>query len=99
MTRRFLEVFAAASLVLSCSASAAEKHVRDLAPATAESVGMSTERLSRLDAAMKRLVDASPAAMVLLPAAFSALGVCALGGARLVSAKLTFASPAFAVTL
>src|SRR5271156_6597873 len=33
------------------------KHARDLAPATAESVGMSTERLSRLDAAMKRLVD------------------------------------------
>src|SRR5271168_4300455 len=30
---------------------------RDLAPATAESVGMSTERLHRLDAAMKRLVD------------------------------------------
>ena len=30
---------------------------RDLAPAKAESVGMSTERLSRLDAAMKRLVD------------------------------------------
>src|ERR1019366_6755273 len=36
---------------------AAEKHVRDLAPATPESVGMSTERLSRLNAAMKRLVD------------------------------------------
>src|SRR5580704_9407034 len=31
--------------------------VRDLAPAKAESVGMSTERLSRLDAAMKKLVD------------------------------------------
>lgn len=31
--------------------------VRDLAPASAESVGMSTERLSHLDAAMKRLVD------------------------------------------
>jgi CubicO group peptidase (beta-lactamase class C family) len=31
--------------------------VRDLAPATAESVGMSTERLARLDAAMKRAVD------------------------------------------
>ena len=35
----------------------AEKHARDLAPATPESVGMSTERLSRLDAAMKKLVD------------------------------------------
>ena len=35
----------------------ADKRARDLAPATAESVGMSTERLSRLDAAMKRLVD------------------------------------------
>jgi CubicO group peptidase (beta-lactamase class C family) len=34
-----------------------EKRVRDLAPATAESAGMSTERLSRLNAAMKRLVD------------------------------------------
>jgi CubicO group peptidase (beta-lactamase class C family) len=34
-----------------------EKHARDLGPATAESVGMSTERLRRLDAAMKRLVD------------------------------------------
>lgn len=36
---------------------AAGKAVRDLAPATAESVGMSTERLRRLDAAMKHLVD------------------------------------------
>jgi CubicO group peptidase (beta-lactamase class C family) len=36
---------------------AAEKHVRDLAPASPESVGMSTERLSRLNAAMKKLVD------------------------------------------
>jgi CubicO group peptidase (beta-lactamase class C family) len=34
-----------------------ETRVRDLAPATAESVGMSTERLSRLNGAMKRLVD------------------------------------------
>ncbi len=32
-------------------------HVRDLGPAKAESVGISTERLSRIDAAMKRLVD------------------------------------------
>ncbi len=36
---------------------AVEKRGRDLAPATAESVGMSTERLSRLNTAMKRLVD------------------------------------------
>jgi CubicO group peptidase (beta-lactamase class C family) len=34
-----------------------ENHGRDLASAPAESVGMSTERLARLDAAMKRLVD------------------------------------------
>ncbi len=31
--------------------------VRDLAPAPAESVGISTERLNRLNAAMKKLVD------------------------------------------
>src|SRR5271165_2918762 len=34
-----------------------EARGRDLPPATAESVGMSTERLRRLDGAMKRLVD------------------------------------------
>jgi len=34
-----------------------QKHARDLAPATAESVGMSTERLNRLNSAMKQLVD------------------------------------------
>ena len=34
-----------------------DKRARDLAPATAESVGISTDRLSRLDIAMKRLVD------------------------------------------
>ena len=34
-----------------------EARGHDLPPATAESVGMSTERLRRLDAAMKRLVD------------------------------------------
>jgi len=39
------------------SASKAEKHIRDLAPATPESVGMSAERLIRLNAAMKKLVD------------------------------------------
>ncbi len=32
-------------------------HARDLGPAKAESVGMSSERLIRLDAAMKKLVD------------------------------------------
>lgn len=39
------------------AAKIADKRVRDLAPATPESVGMSAERLSRLDASMKRLVD------------------------------------------
>jgi CubicO group peptidase (beta-lactamase class C family) len=38
-------------------AKVSDTHVRDLAPAKAESVGMSTERLARLDAAMKKLVD------------------------------------------
>jgi CubicO group peptidase (beta-lactamase class C family) len=36
---------------------ATNKGGRDLAPAAAESVGMSTERLKRLDAAMKQLVE------------------------------------------
>jgi CubicO group peptidase (beta-lactamase class C family) len=45
----------------------AEKHVRDLAPATAESVGMSAERLTRLNAAMERLVaDKQVAGLVTL---------------------------------
>jgi CubicO group peptidase (beta-lactamase class C family) len=39
------------------AAKVAETHGRDLAMAKAESVGMSTERLARLDAAMKKLVD------------------------------------------
>src|SRR5258708_38125249 len=43
--------------VASATSKMAEASVRDLAPARAESVGMSTERLKRLDAAMKRLVD------------------------------------------
>jgi len=34
-----------------------DRHVRDLAPAKPESVGISPERMRRLDAAMKRLVD------------------------------------------
>ena len=38
-------------------ARAAEARLRDLAPAKAETVGMSTERLARIDAAMKHLVD------------------------------------------
>jgi CubicO group peptidase (beta-lactamase class C family) len=61
-------LFAAASLTvtswaqgprpaISAAAKVAESRARDLAPATAESVGMSTERLRRLDAAVKRLVD------------------------------------------
>ena len=42
---------------VSAAAKVVEARVRDLAPATPESVGMSTERLRRLEAAMKRLVD------------------------------------------
>jgi CubicO group peptidase (beta-lactamase class C family) len=42
---------------ISAAAKVVETRVRDLAPASAESVGMSTERLRRLDAAMKHLVD------------------------------------------
>ncbi len=42
---------------VSAAAKVAEARVRDLAPASAESVGISTERLNRLDAAMKRLVE------------------------------------------
>jgi CubicO group peptidase (beta-lactamase class C family) len=38
-------------------AKATEKSARDLSSASPESVGISTERLSRVDAAMKRLVD------------------------------------------
>ena len=60
-----LAMFASFSLALSgqgirpatsAAAKMAERHGRDLAPVTAESVGISTERLSRLDAAMKHLV-------------------------------------------
>jgi CubicO group peptidase (beta-lactamase class C family) len=71
MTRQFrplalglLAVFVAAAPALlsqgprpAAFSSKAEAHLRDLAPAKPESVGMSAERLSRLDAAMKRLVD------------------------------------------
>ena len=39
------------------SASPAAKPARDLGPATPEAVGISSERLRRLDGAMKRLVD------------------------------------------
>jgi len=39
------------------AAKVSETRQRDLAPAPPESVGISAERLSRLDAAMKRLVD------------------------------------------
>src|SRR5258708_38328017 len=42
---------------VSAAAKLKETRVRDLASAAPESVGMSTERLSRLNAAMKRLVD------------------------------------------
>jgi CubicO group peptidase (beta-lactamase class C family) len=61
-----LAMFVAASAVLfsqgshtttAPTAKPAGARVRDLAAAKPESVGMSTERLSRLDAAMKKLVD------------------------------------------
>jgi CubicO group peptidase (beta-lactamase class C family) len=63
-----IALFAAAPPALTSSAQAphegsmprmtpAEKGGRDLAPASPESVGISSERLRRLDAAMKRLVD------------------------------------------
>ena len=42
---------------VSAAAKVVETHARDLAPAAAESEGMSTERLRRLPAAMKQLVD------------------------------------------
>lgn len=42
---------------VSAAAKVVEARVRDLAPATPESVGISAERLRRLEAAMKRLVD------------------------------------------
>src|SRR5258706_11571503 len=67
MTRPVLALFAAASLPLSlfaqrarrvsAAARTAETRLRDLGPARAESVGISTERLSRLESAMKHLVD------------------------------------------
>jgi len=61
-------LFAAASVTLtslaqgprtaiSAAAKVADARVRDLGPAAAESVGMSGERLKRLESAMKRLVD------------------------------------------
>ena len=68
VARGLLTLLAATSLTLtswahgprlstSADLKVTEKRGRDLAPATAESVGMSTERLRRLDAAMKHLVD------------------------------------------
>src|SRR5262249_47187968 len=63
-----LTLFAAASFpvaswaqakrpVMSAAAKVAEARGRDLVPDKAENAGLSTERLKRLDAAMKRLVD------------------------------------------
>jgi CubicO group peptidase (beta-lactamase class C family) len=61
-----LAVFATASLTLpslaqrpraAASAKVAQGHARDLATARPESVGISSERLHRLDAAMKQLVE------------------------------------------
>jgi CubicO group peptidase (beta-lactamase class C family) len=58
MIRPFLSLsLGFVALFVTPSGWAAEKTARDLAPAKAESVGMSTERLLRIDAAMKRLVD------------------------------------------
>jgi CubicO group peptidase (beta-lactamase class C family) len=54
MHRRPL-LFAAAALVSFAQPNA--RTIRDLGPAKAETVGLSTERLARLDAAMKKLVD------------------------------------------
>ena len=60
---RLFPLFAAASLSFAqparpvAGAKIAESRARDLASAPAESVGISTERLSRLTAAMKHLVD------------------------------------------
>src|SRR5258708_6936840 len=54
----FIAVLAAASLALAQPAiKAVARGGRDLGPATPESVGISAERLTRLDAAMKKLVD------------------------------------------
>ena len=62
-----IAVFAAASLTftalaqkprpIASAAKVADTRTRDLAAASPESVGMSSERLHRLDAAMKKLVD------------------------------------------
>lgn len=71
MTRRFrivalgwVALFCAGSLFAQASrparaagAKSLQTGARNLTPATAESVGMSSERLARLDAAMKKLVD------------------------------------------
>ncbi|HLJ47502.1 MAG TPA: serine hydrolase domain-containing protein [Bryobacteraceae bacterium] len=65
---KLLAFFAAISLALTLYAQSirpaaatatklAETRARDLGTATPESVGMSSERLARLDAAMKRLID------------------------------------------
>ncbi len=66
--KRYVRLFAAASFALALSAQGirpaaatatklAEVRGRDLGSATPESVGISSERLGRLDAAMKKLVD------------------------------------------
>ena len=62
MTRRFLlPAFGIVGLSvcapLALTSSAASAHARDLTIASPESVGVSSERLHRLDAAMKKLVD------------------------------------------
>ena len=50
-------IFAQATRPASYARAKVAEPRRDLAPATPESVGMSAERLGRLDAAMKKLVD------------------------------------------
>jgi CubicO group peptidase (beta-lactamase class C family) len=57
MTRRYRLIAPALLVLLVASPRAAEKSARDLAPASPESVGISSERLHRLDNAMKHLVD------------------------------------------
>jgi CubicO group peptidase (beta-lactamase class C family) len=58
MTRPFRYALVGLMLLVAAPmAMAPDNGARDLAPATPESVGISSERLHRLDAAMKRLVD------------------------------------------
>ncbi|HMD50269.1 MAG TPA: serine hydrolase domain-containing protein, partial [Bryobacteraceae bacterium] len=72
LTLGILAIFATAALTftalaqkprpIASAAKVADTRTRDLAAASPESVGMSSERLHRLDAAMKHLVDAKSVA-------------------------------------